>query len=341
MLYQLPHVINARQFDRNWLLGFAEEVKSMDLVLNSTTWWADRRRDELAEQFKRHSIGIAFFEKSTRTFISFETAARNLGIDVKFALPSFEAISSVVKGESFEHSIRILAGNLKPWARGALIIRHPLEGSALTAAKISPVPIINGGDGARQHPTQALLDFSYLFKLYGCIDGLKIALVGDLKHGRTIRSLAYLLAKFKDVEIFFVSPEEFSVGQDIKDYLVRHQVRYHEVRDIHEIVAKTTVIYMTRIQLERMGDQEIDLDQLKGQIQQFFSISPSVVQMLRQDHVIMHPMPIDQKTCEIPTAVDLIPQAHYFLQADYGVPVRMALLHEMFFGKIPTVPEDI
>jgi aspartate carbamoyltransferase catalytic subunit len=182
------------------------------------------------------------------------------------------------------------------------------------------VPIVNAGDGPGQHPTQALLDLYTINREVGRLDNLAIAMVGDLANGRTVRSLCYLLAKYKDVRIHFVAPPVVRMRDDIKAYLKRHRINFEESDDLHQVAAQVDVIYQTRIQRERFGDRIADYDQARGQ----YIIDRSVLDCMRPQAIIMHPLPrVDEIKRE---EVDADPRAAYFRQAHNGLYVRMALL---------------
>jgi aspartate carbamoyltransferase catalytic subunit len=331
-------VIYAQQFNPDWLKYFMGEVAKMDRMINCTERWADRQRKQLRQQCEGYGVGVTFWEYSTRTFTSFITAAKTLGLEIVFAHPLFAQMSSEMKGESDLDSIRILTDNLMPFGRHAFIMRHTEEGFAEMAAGISSVPLINGGDGPGQHPTQALLDYYTIQKEFGSVDGKKIAMVGDLRFGRTINSLSYLLGRNTlDVELFFVAPPERQISEGIKDFLQRHEIRFHEVDDLHEVAGSCDVVYMTRIQTEREGCPPVDLDQVRDR----FSMSPSVVQLLQEHMIIMHPLPRSKVVNELPVEVDAIRQARYFQQARNGIPVRAVLLLEVLFGQISSIPEEM
>ena len=195
-----------------------------------------------------------------------------------------------------------------------IVIRHHQEGGARRASQVSPVPVINAGDGdGGQHPTQALLDLYTIYRERP-LDGLSVAIIGELDRGRTARSLAYLLAKFERVKIFFVSPLELQMKPDILDYLDAHGVRYELESDIGRVIREVDVVYQTRIRSERMAGA--------GNPQQF-AINSAVVQKMRPDALILHPLP---RTVELDKPVDEDPRALYFRQAVNGLYVRMALL---------------
>lgn len=225
--------------------------------------------------------------------------------------------SSAAKGETLEDTVRVIGDYAD-----VIVLRHHEDNAAERAAKVSHVPVINAGSGAGQHPTQALLDLYTVVREHGHIDGLTIGLSGDLKHGRTVRSLAYLLGKFEGVRIIFISPPELKVGADIKEYLDRHGVSYAETGDIREAIGRVGVLYQTRIQKERFADPS-EYERLKGS----YRIDAKLAGQMKKGAIIMHPLP---RVDEIAPEVDALPQAVYFKQARYGLLVRMALLKWIF-----------
>lgn len=219
------------------------------------------------------------------------------------------AFSSEIEGEQVEDSIRIIGSY-----SDVIVIRHHEEGGAQRAAEVSPVPIINAGDGnGGQHPTQALLDLYTIYRERP-LDGLSVAIIGELDKGRTARSLAYLLAKFERVKIFFVSPPELQMKQDILEYLNEHDVCYELESDIDRVIGEADVVYQTRIRPERVADVK-DLKR--------YAIDSAVVRRMKSDAMILHPLP---RTVELDKTVDNDPRALYFRQAVNGLYVRMALL---------------
>ena len=229
------------------------------------------------------------------------------------ATENAKEFSSAVKGETLEDSIRVI----NVYA-DIIVIRHYEEGASKRAALVSKIPVINAGDGAGQHPTQALLDLYTIKKELGRIDGITVALVGDLMHGRTIRSLAYLLGKYKNIQIYFVSPKALRVGNDIKKYLNAHATAYEEVEDLESVIGIVDVVYQTRIQKERFADQKM-YKKFKGH----YCIDQKMVGKMKKSAILMHPLP---RVDEISPEVDGLPQAVYFKQAEYGLRIRMALL---------------
>jgi aspartate carbamoyltransferase catalytic subunit len=255
-------------------------------------------------------LSTLFFEPSTRTRLSFEAAMRRLGGGV---ISVAEAKStSTAKGESLHDTIKTVEGYAD-----VIVIRHPQIGSAEEAARATERPVINAGDGAGQHPTQSLLDLYTILEEQGRVDGLSIALVGDLKHGRTVHSLADLLANY-DVSFQFVAPEALRMPPEIVDRLRAKGLRVTETTDLAAALPTADIVYMTRIQKERFGDPS-EYDRLKDA----FVLSAASLAPAKRTVTIMHPLP---RVNEIATDVDPLPCAAYFRQAANGVPVRMALL---------------
>jgi aspartate carbamoyltransferase catalytic subunit len=254
-----------------------------------------------------------FYEESTRTRFSFETAMLRLGGSV-ISTENARQFSSVSKGETLEDTIRIMNGYAD-----VLVLRHYESGAARRAADISRVPIINAGDGTGQHPTQAFLDLYTIEKELGHIDDIAIAVVGDLANGRTVRSLCYLLAKYRNVRIYMVAPEVVRMQEDIKEYLTRHDVWFREEPDLAAIAPHIDVLYQTRIQKERFGDRTEDYLAAKG----VYVVNRDLLAQMKPDSIVMHPLP---RVVEIATEVDADPRAAYFRQAQNGLYIRMALL---------------
>ena len=280
-----------------------------------------KRANELrafsSDSLKGKVLTTLFYEPSTRTRLSFEAAMLKMGGQV-MGTENAKEFSSAAKGESLEDSIRVIASY-----SDAVVMRHSETGSAEKASKVSSVPIINGGDGKGQHPTQALLDAYTIYREFGRLDNLKIAMVGDLASGRTVRSLCYLLGKFSGIEIIFVSPENLRIGEDIKEYLGRHNIQFQEKDNLEEVLPEVDIVYMTRIQKERISLE--DYEKAKGK----FVINSSNISLLREDSRIMHPLPHIEEI-ELPIEIEKNdPRIAYFRQAENGLYIRMALLEEM------------
>jgi aspartate carbamoyltransferase catalytic subunit len=254
-------------------------------------------------------LATVFFEPSTRTRLSFQTAMYKLGGNViNFGKPDF---SSVSKGETLADTIRVVGKY-----SDIIVLRHSLEGSARFAAEYSEVPIINGGSGAEEHPTQALLDLYTIFKEKGKIDGLNIALIGDLRYGRTVHSLAYALS-FYDVKLSMVSPDLLKMRKEILKE-IQNRIEISEFSSVDEIISDVDVLYVTRIQKERFPDLG-EYEKVRG----IYSVDLSTLRPAKDDLVILHPLP---RVDEISIDVDSTPYAKYFEQTRNGVVVRMTLL---------------
>ncbi len=273
------------------------------------------RRDKIHEPIlKGRVLATLFYEPSTRTRLSFETAMLRLGGSV-VTTENAKEFSSAVKGETLQDSIRVVSNYAD-----AIVIRHYEEGMAKIASSVSKVPVINAGDGKGQHPTQALLDLYTIYKEFGKLQNLKIAIVGDLASGRTARSLCYLLGKFPGNEIIFLSPEHLRMKQDIKEYLARHGVSYREEKNLDEVLPEVDVVYMTRIQKERITLDEYNSARGK------YIINQSNFNLLKKSARIMHPLP---KIDEIVLPIEIEEtdkRVAYFRQAENGLYIRMALL---------------
>ena len=253
-------------------------------------------------------LGMLFYEPSTRTRLSFEAAMKRLGgSTIGFAEAN---VSSATKGENLTDTVKIVGEY-----SDAIVIRHNMEGAARFTSEIVDVPVINAGDGAGQHPTQTLLDLYTMKRLLGKIDELHVSMIGDLKYGRTVHSLAYALAMF-DVKMNFVSPPELKMPESIVQDLNKVGVSVHETDDIHSVLDDSDVLYVTRIQKERFPDPE-EFSKIKGA----YRIDKELLE--DTDLIVMHPLP---RIDEISYDVDDTKYSKYFQQAFYGVPVRMAIL---------------
>ncbi|WP_290598007.1 MULTISPECIES: aspartate carbamoyltransferase [unclassified Archaeoglobus] len=254
-------------------------------------------------------LGNLFFEPSTRTRMSFEVAMKRLGGDV-LNMTAQEA-SSIAKGETLADTVRVVSGYCD-----AIVIRHPLEGAARFAAENSSVPVINAGDGAGQHPTQTLLDLYTIKRECGKLDGITIALVGDLKYSRTIHSLIKALALF-ETKIYLVSPDALALPDEMLEEIGGDVSRAR----LSEVIGEVDVLYVTRIQKERFPDEE-EYRKVSGS----YRITLDTIKNAKDSMIIMHPLP---RVDEVDPAVDKTKHAKYFQQAFYGVPVRMAILSEV------------
>ncbi|TMB78100.1 MAG: aspartate carbamoyltransferase [Chloroflexi bacterium] len=300
----MGHVIESQQFSRTLL---------EDLFARSEEMKGEPHRfvGRLAGQV----MAALFYEPSTRTRLSFEAAMLRLG-GTTMGTDNAREFSSASKGETLEDTIRIVSGYAD-----VIVLRHNEEGAARRAAAVSTVPIINAGDGPGQHPTQALLDLYTIRDELSRIDGVRVAMVGDLANGRTVRSLTYLLSKFKEIKFWFVAPPQVAMHDDLKTHLDEHQLPWVETQDLDAVLPEVDVVYMTRIQKERFTDPET-YNAVKG----VYRIDRRSMALMRKYAILMHPLP---RVDEIAPEVDEDPRAAYFRQARNGLHVRMALLDRL------------
>jgi aspartate carbamoyltransferase catalytic subunit len=256
-------------------------------------------------------MAVLFYEPSTHTRLSFETAMLRLGGHV-VSVPDAKASSSAVKGETLYDTGRMISGYAD-----IIVIRHMMEGSASEVAEGSSVPVINGGDGSGQHPTQALLDVYTIQKEKGRLNNLTVTLAGDLKNGRTVHSLSWLLGKYGP-RFYFVSPEELRMPPEITKSLRDEGIEVIETPSLTEAAAKSDVLYMTRVQKERFTDPDA-YERLKGT----YIIDSDLLQRAKPSITILHPLP---RVDEIAREVDAFGGAAYFRQASNGGPIRMAVI---------------
>lgn len=274
---------------------------------------------DLAEKFEANPkrkiledsvVATLFFEPSTRTRLSFESAASQLG--AKIIGFTDAATSSVKKGETLKDTILTVSNY-----SDIIVMRHPKEGSARYASEVSPVPILNAGDGANQHPTQCLLDLYSIRKTQKKLDNLDIAFVGDLKYGRTVHSLVTALTNYKTT-FHLVSPEELKLPSSVKRYIKEKNLTYHQYTELDEVIPKVDILYMTRIQQERFSDP-LEYARVKNA----YILKNSMLDDSKKNLKVLHPLP---RVNEITEDVDSNPKAYYFQQAQNGVYVRQALL---------------
>jgi aspartate carbamoyltransferase catalytic subunit len=301
---RLRHVIESQQFSRPLL----EEIFELAGEIRS-------QPHHFSGRLNGQVMAALFYEPSTRTRLSFEAAMLRLG-GRTMGTDNAREFSSAAKGETLEDTIRIVSGYAD-----VIVLRHYEEGAARRAAAASSVPVINAGDGPGQHPTQALLDLYTIRDEIGHVDGIRIAMVGDLANGRTVRSLTYMLSKFRDVRICFVSPPQVAMRDDIKAHLDERHVAWVETQDLDAVLPQVDVVYQTRIQKERFPDDASYLA-VKGA----HRIDGRVMSLLRRQAIVMHPLP---RVDEIAPEVDADPRAAYFRQARNGLYIRMALLDKV------------
>jgi aspartate carbamoyltransferase catalytic subunit len=299
----LAHVVESQQFDRARL----EKVFSLAAAMEKVV------RGGGNDELRGRIMASLFYEPSTRTRLSFEAAMLRLGGEV-LGTESAGEFSSVAKGETLEDTIQIVSAY-----SDVIVLRHFDVGASKRAAAVSSVPVINAGDGPGQHPTQALLDLYTIKKELGRVDGLRIAMVGDLANGRTVRSLSYLLSKFDGVELVFVAPPAVAIGGDIKAHLDERGTTFRETEDLDAVLPEVEVVYQTRIQKERFGSATEEYQRVSG----VYVMDARAMDLLRPDAILMHPLP---RVGEISAEVDGDPRAAYFRQARNGLYIRMALL---------------
>lgn len=299
MNFKNRDIINIRDFTKEeieYILTISKEMERIDKTKN--------------DLLNGKILATLFFEASTRTRLSFESAMKRLGGEViGFADTS---ATSVMKGETLADTIKMAESY-----SDVIVLRHPNEGSAKLASEFSSVPIINAGDGAGQHPTQTLLDLYTIKEEKGKIEGNNIALVGDLKYGRTVHSLSYALSLF-DVNLIFVSPKNLQMPEEVVSFLKEKGITPKITNSLEEAISSADVIYVTRIQKERFPDLEEYLKVVGS-----YKIDNKILTNAKKDLIVMHPLP---RVDEISSEVDLTEHAKYFKQAYNGVLVRMALL---------------
>ncbi len=300
-LYQ-KDILSVSQFDKeqlSYVFSRAEEMVEMVDKVGS------------CDLLKGYILACVFYEPSTRTSSSFIAAMERLGGSI---IPITQGIkySSVSKGES-------LVDTMLTMERYAdlIVLRHPEIGSVAQAAKYASIPIINAGDGAGEHPTQALLDLFTIRKEMGKIDGLKVAMLGDLRNGRTVHSLTKLLGNY-DVSLRYVSPDTLRLPLNLMNDLINNKIDVRETDRVEDIIKDVDVLYVTRIQKERFADMA-----QYEEVKDYFEITTELMESAKKDMIVMHPLP---RVGEIHYKVDRDPRAAYFRQVENGMYVRMALL---------------
>jgi len=299
-------IISARDFKRDqieFVMKLAEEVE-------------DRRKD-LGGVLAGKLAALLFFEPSTRTYSSFQIAAEKLGMKVTgFAGPTG---SSVTKGETLHDTVKMFEG----YGADIFVIRHPKMGAARFAAEITDRPVINAGDGSREHPTQAMLDLYAIKKAFGRIDGLKVGMLGDLRYGRTSSSLAYSLSNF-DVEITFIAPEALQMRTEVIHFLRERGVTPRKESELRGVAPELDVLYVTRIQKERIPDPT-EFAKVKG----LYEVNLETLKEAKPTLKVMHPLP---RVDELAAELDATSYAQYFIQAAGGLPMRTVLMSLVLGG---------
>lgn len=300
----LSHILTTKQFLDRPLLE--------ELFTRADSWERMNAAGKIQHVLENKILACVFYEPSTRTRFSFEAAMHKLGGNI-IQTESAGHFSSAMKGETLEDSIRTIAGYTD-----AIVLRHPEAGAAERAARVSSVPIINGGDGSREHPTQSLLDLYTIHKELGRMDGLRIGLMGDLLYSRTIHSLIYLLSLSRQIEVTLIAPPQLKLPKEYQDFLTAHRIAFHETDNLQESLPHLDVLYVTRIQKERFTDPL-----LYQRVRHTFILTKTLAETLPTHAIILHPLP---RVDEILTEVDFDPRARYFQQAKNGLYIRMALL---------------
>lgn len=297
------HIISASQFDKNTL----QQIFSLTEKIKSGKF----KRNILSDKI----MATLFYEPSTRTRFSFESAMHRLGGSV-ISTENAKEFSSAIKGETLEDTVRIVNGY-----SDVIVIRHFKKGTAQIASEHSRVPVINAGDGEGEHPTQALLDIFTIFsKIHH--DDFTVAMIGDLKYGRTVHSLSYLLSLYPKVKIIFVSPKILTIPKNLATHLKKHNMNFIETEDFKTALTNADVIYQTRIQKERFKNEK-EYKKYFGK----FILDKNTLKIIKKKAIIMHPLP---RINEITKDVDYDKRAVYFEQAQNGVFTRMALLMTLF-----------
>ncbi|ADT85769.1 MULTISPECIES: aspartate carbamoyltransferase [Vibrio] len=293
------HIISIPEFTRH----------ELELIVDTA---ARLKAEPNPELLKNKVVASCFFEPSTRTRLSFETAVQRLGGTV-IGFDNGGNTSLAKKGETLADSVQVISSYVD-----AFVMRHPQEGAARLASEFSNgVPVVNGGDGANQHPTQTLLDLFSIYETQGTLDNLNVAFVGDLKYGRTVHSLTQALAKFNNIRFFFIAPEVLAMPDYLCQELEEAGIAFSTHASIEEVVPELDILYMTRVQKERFDESEY------AHMKSAYVLSADTLKAARANLKVLHPLP---RVDEITTDVDHTPYAYYFQQAENGVYARQALL---------------
>jgi len=300
------HIIESQQFDEEFLSELFKTARFMS-----------KNERNVGNLLKGMIVTMLFYQPSTRTRLSFEAAALRLGAST-ITTENAKEFSSAAKGETLEDTIKIASGYCN-----FIVLRHFDDDSAERAYPYSNVPLINAGSGQGQHPTQALTDVFTIFEQFEKLNGLNIAVAGDLLRGRTVNSLVYLLSKFPGNKFYFVAPENSKIKVGMKDHLSKHGYEYYETDCLEKVLPEVDVLYMTRVQREWFKDIG-EYEKAKGKV----ILNGRNVELMRKDAIVMHPLP---RTDEIAVEVDLNPRARYFKQAkENALHTRMALLKMLY-----------
>lgn len=297
-LYQ-KHIISIPELSR----------EELELIVETA---GNLKKEPRPELIKNKVVASCFFEPSTRTRLSFETAIQRIGGDV-IGFDNDGNTSLAKKGETLSDSVQVISSYVD-----AFVMRHPQEGAARLASEFSNgVPVINAGDGANQHPTQTLLDLYTIAETQGRLDNLNVAFVGDLKYGRTVHSLTQALAKFNNIRFYFVAPDALAMPEYICEELDEARIEYSLHTEMEAVIPELDILYMTRVQKERFDESEY------AHIKSAYILTAALLEGARENLKVLHPLP---RVDEITTDVDKTPHAYYFQQAQNGVYARQALL---------------
>jgi len=298
-------IVSALDFDRetmDYLFYEAEKIRE------------ELDKKKILDHCKDQVMVTVFLEPSTRTRLSFQFAMTRLGgLVIDFGL---EQAASIVKGESFDDTIRMVDG-YKP---DIIVLRHREPGSARRAAEIASAPVINAGDGWNEHPTQALLDLYTIWRELRRIDGINLGIMGDLKYGRTPSSLSYAISRYDDVKIYYVAPKELQIRKEVLEKIDK-LVEWKMVEKVEEVIEELDVLYVTRLQKERFSNPS-EYERLKGS----YNLTVNLLKKFKKIPIIMHPLP---RVDELSQDIDCLPQAKYFIQAENGVYIRAALIRSI------------
>jgi aspartate carbamoyltransferase catalytic subunit len=299
-------VVSIRDFKRDQLEFIFERVDDLQ-----------QKPKSLDGALKGKIAALLFFEPSTRTYSSFQIAAENLGL--KVAGFASVATSSVSKGETLHDTLKMFEG----YNTDCFIIRHSMMGAARFAAESTDVPVINAGDGSREHPTQAMVDLYSIRKDFGKLDGLKVGILGDLKYGRTASSLAYALSCY-DVEVCFIAPDALQIRPEVELFLDQRGTRFSKEANLAAVISSLDVLYVTRIQKERIPDPT-EYERLRG----LYQVNLENLRDAKPSLKVFHPLP---RVDELAAEIDGTEFARYFNQAAVGLPLRMVLINLILGG---------
>jgi aspartate carbamoyltransferase catalytic subunit len=302
---KLKHILDVGQFSRAELEALFTEADSMERLIAHGG----------SRALGGRVMATLFYEPSTRTRLSFEAAMIRLG-GAMLSVENATASSSAVKGETIEDTVRIVQNYAD-----LIVLRHYEAGASHRAAAVATVPIVNAGDGKREHPTQALLDIYTIRQEVGRLDGLTVGIVGDLAHGRAANSLAHCLMRFRDIRLYLIAPPELQFDDDMMAELRTGGLEVAQVTRLEEVAGELDVVYMTRVQRERFEAPSL-YERLRGS----YGIDPAMLRRLKNTAVILHPLP---RLDEIHPEVDNDPRAAYFRQARHGLTIRMALIYHV------------